>query len=206
MQNFIIQPNQFLKPEIQAFYHSNYSGGAGQWRIEGTVENIICTLKNDITSFSEIALQGAVQYLSNILSTDLPEILHVAKLNSLTVCTVPRAKTNYQPNQLLFKTTVSDVVNRLDGFIDGTGYIIRHTDTRTTHRDRAGYGGNGDLPYPEITKKTCNISNEVRGKNILLIDDLYTETINIDEDAIQALLDNGAQSVIFYAVGKNLHG
>ena len=25
---------------------------------------------------------------------------------------------------------------------------------------------------------------------------------NIDEDAIQALLDNGAQSVIFYAVGK----
>lgn len=35
-----------------------------------------------------------------------------------------------------------------------------------------------------------------------MIDDIYTETVNIDEDAIQALLDNGAQAVVFYAVAK----
>ena len=48
------------------------------------------------------------------------------------------------------------------------------------------------------------ISDLVRGKDIVLIDDLYTKTVNIDEDAIQALHDNGARSVIFYSVGKTL--
>ena len=42
------------------------------------------------------------------------------------------------------------------------------------------------------------------GKDILLIDDIYTKTVNIDEDAIQALLDNGARSVFFYAIGKTV--
>jgi len=64
---------------------------------------------------------------------------------------------------------------------------------------------NGDLPYPGITKKTCSISNEIKGKDILLIDDIYTKTVNVDEDAIQALLDNGAKSVYFYAVVKTIH-
>lgn len=60
------------------------------------------------------------------------------------------------------------------------------------------------MPYPGITKETCIISNDVKGKEILLIDDLYTETINIDEDAIQALIDFGANSVVFYALGKTV--
>ena len=99
---------------------------------------------------------------------------------------------------------VAAAVKDLSGFSDGTNYIIRHTDTRTTHMDKSGYGGDGDLPYPGITKDTCNISSEIKGKDILLIDDLYTKTVNIDEDAIQALLDNGASSVVFYAIGKTL--
>ena len=199
------QQKIFLKQDTRSFYYSDYHGG--NWRTEGTVENVICTLKNDITPFPEDKLKTAVKRLNNILSNDLPEIHRLTELNNLTVCVVPRAKAEnkYQSNQLLFKTTVRDVVNRLNGFSDGTDYIIRHKDTRTTHRDKAGYGGNGALPYSKITKNTCTISNEVKDKNILLIDDLYTKTINIDEDAIQALLDNGAQSVIFYAVGKTVH-
>ncbi len=203
MNNFTIEPNQYLSKSIQAFYNSDYSGGGGGWRIDGTVENIICTLKNDITPFSDNVLQKAVLSLSNILSKDLPEILQLTRLNNLTVCVIPRAKVNYNPNQLLLKSTISNVVDQLDGFSNGTDFIIRHIDTRTTHRNNAGYGGNGDLPYPGITTKTCTISGDVNDKNILLIDDLYTTTINIVEDAIQALLTNGAKSVIFYAVGKN---
>ena len=76
-------------------------------------------------------------------------------------------------------------------------------DTRTTHRDRSGYGGNGPIPYCGITNDTCSISG-VSGHNILLIDDLYTKTVGIDEDAIQALYDNGAAKVLFYAVGKTV--
>ncbi len=70
--------------------------------------------------------------------------------------------------------------------------------------NKSGYGGDGEMPYPGITKDTCIISENIRGKDILLIDDLYTKTINIDEDAIQALLDYGAKSVVFYAVGKTV--
>lgn len=202
MNTLTIEPNEFLSKSIQAFYHSDYYGGGGRWRTDGTVENIICTLKNDITPYSENVLQIATQRLSNILSNDLPEVLKMTKLNNLTVCVIPRAKVNYNPNQLLLKSTIHDVVNRLSGFSNGTDFIKRHTDTRTTHRNRAGYGGNGDMPYPGITTRTCSISNNVKDKDILLIDDLYTGSVNIDEDAIQALLENGAKSVVFYAIGR----
>ena len=88
--------------------------------------------------------------------------------------------------------------------MDGTDYVFRHTDTRTTHLNKSGYGGNGNLPYPGITKETCKLSEKITGKDVLLIDDLYTEDVNIDEDAIQALLDKGANSVVFYSLGKTI--
>ncbi|MBA9077989.1 phosphoribosyltransferase [Rufibacter quisquiliarum] len=210
MNSFTIYPSQdyttgeyFLKREIEGFYHSDYSSG-GQWRVQGTIENIICTLKNDITPYPNDVLIKASQQLEQILLTDLPQITNFTKNNSLTVCVVPRAKVNYSPNQLLFKNTVSRVVNQLSSYINGTSYIIRHTDTKTTHRERGGYGGNGKMPYPNITKDTCQISFEIKGKDVLLVDDLYTKTINIDEDAIQALLDKGANSVMLYVVGKTI--
>lgn len=193
----------FLRQSIDAFYHADYSGG-GQWRVQGTIENIIVTLKNDINPYTTAVLQNASQQLANILLADLRSIPQRIGKSNLTVCVIPRAKVTYNPNQLLFKATVSDVANRLNGFNNGTNYIVRHTDTITTHRHRAGYGGNGKLPYPGITKDTCTISNAVRNKDILLIDDLYTKSVNIDEDAIQALLDKGANSVTFYSVGKTV--
>ncbi|MCB0541814.1 MAG: amidophosphoribosyltransferase, partial [Bacteroidetes bacterium] len=93
---------------------------------------------------------------------------------------------------------------QLPGFIDGSEYIKRVKDTKTTHRARSGHGGNGDMPYPSITLDTCSFSLNVKGKDILLIDDLYTNSVNIDEDAIQALFDKGANSVIFYSIGAKL--
>jgi len=201
MQNFVIKPNDFLKQDIQAFYHTDYFG-----HLRPENPDYINTLKNTYNNFSDSMLNDAVQELRSVLLEDLPQILGEAKLNSLTVCVVPRAKTNYQPNQLLFKTTVRNVVGQLNNFIDGTDYIIRHTNTRTTHLpyNTPNYKNDGRKPYPGITKDTCNISYNVREKNILLIDDLYTRTVNIDEDAIQSLLDNGARFVIFYAVGKTV--
>lgn len=201
MQRFVIQPNGFLTQSTQAFYHTDYVG----YRRQGNPD-YINTLKNTYNSFRISLLNGAAQELRNVLLVDLPQILQTLRLNILTVCVVPRAKTNYQPNQLLFKTTVHDVVNQLNGFSDGTDYVIRHTNTRTTHlpANTPNYNNDGDTPYTGITRATCNISNNVRGENILLIDDLYTKTVNIDEDAIQALLDIGAQSVVFYALGKTV--
>jgi len=204
LHDYYIEFNQYLSKSVKSFYKADYIGGNGRWRQEGTIENIVCTLKHDITPYTQSMLQNTTQELRQILKNDLPEILQHTKINALTVCVVPRAKVNYKSNQLLFKSTVREVVKEMLGFNDGIDFIIRHTDTRTTHRDRAGYGGNGDLPYPGITKNTCTISKEIKGKDVLLIDDLYTKSINIDEDAIQALLDEGANQVFFYSLGRTV--
>ena len=194
-----------LQQNITAFYHGDYLGG-GNWRIPGTIENLICTFKNDITPYPQVTLINAVNKLVQILKVDLPEILRLSGKQKLRVCVIPRAKreNSYRSNQLLLRTTIQSVVQGLNGYIDGIHDIIRHTDTSTTHLARSGNGGSGERPYVGITKDTCNISDEVKEQDVLLIDDLYTKTVNIDEDCIQALLDKGAKSVSFYSIGKTL--
>jgi len=60
------------------------------------------------------------------------------------------------------------------------------------------------MPYVGITKETCSIYPEkIINQNVLLIDDIYTKGVNIDEDCIQALYDNGAANVVFYSIGKS---
>lgn len=208
MIHFKIEPcDRFLTESVDAFYHSDYHGGDPELRNTiGTVENVICMLKNQFKDKNEWNLEKAVEALTNILKTDLPEILRRTGKTSMTVCVVPRAKSEnfYSLRQNLFRKTVSAVVDELGIFLNGTEFILREKDTQTTHLKKSGYGGAGDAPYPGITKDTCSISPEVRGRDILLIDDLYTRTVNIDEDAIQALRDNGAESVVFYAVGRTL--
>lgn len=217
MDQFIIKANESwidtkdkqrtrcLHYDTKAFYHSNYHGG-GNWKINGTIENLICTLKNDRTPYSQQTMMNCVAKLVEILKNDLPIIKLQLGYNKLRVCVVPRAKreSHYNKNQLLFRGSVQFATNSLCGFEDGTHDIIRHTNTRTTHSNISGNGGNGPLPYCGITLETCNISSNIQGKNILLIDDLYTKTIGIDEDAIQALHDKGANNVFFYSVGKTV--
>lgn len=202
MEKFIITPNEFLNENIKAYYRYDYT-------TYGTVGNpdFINHLKNQFGNTSVSTLRNAVNILIKVLQEDLPKLKSLHETN-LTVCVVPRAKAEsyYSDNQKLFKIVVSSVVDKLIGFANGTNYLIRHTNTRTTHLNKSGYGGDGDMPYPGITKETCKISSDVRGKDILLIDDIYTKGVNIDEDAIQALLDNGAKSVIFYAVAKTRKG
>lgn len=194
--------NLFLTQDIIAFYHCDYKGG-GKWKEPGTIENMLCTFKNDIRPYpSQHQLDEARHRLFNILQNDLPQIYQQSPFT--TICVVPRAKSNHTPAQLLFRQTVSEFASIMPNVEDGTEYIVRHTCTKTTHLARTGGGGNGKLPYKGITKDTCLISNKVRGKSILLIDDIYTYGVNIDEDAIQALLDTGAHNVIFYAVGKTI--
>lgn len=195
-----IRPVYFLNREIQAFYHSDYTA----FGAEGNPD-CINQLKNQFGNENVEVLKKGVNDLVKILEEDLPKIRNLYNMD-LTVCVIPRAKADntYSKNQKLFREVISVVVNKLNGYSNGTSYIIRHTNTRTTHMNRSGYGGDGEMPYPGITKDTCHISSEVIGKDILLIDDLYTKTVNIDEDAIQALLDKGAKSVVFYSIGKTV--
>jgi hypothetical protein len=127
-----------------------------------------------------------------LLMTFLKFKIHIGK-NPLTVCVVPRAKADntYNPNQLFFKAGVRNAVIALgNNFVDGTNYIqdILIQKQHTFAKPIEGYNNDGSVPYVGITNATCNISDNVIGKDILLIDDIYTRTVNIDEDAIQALL------------------
>ncbi len=203
MTPFTIEQNGFLKQNIQGFYHTHFGGVDLP-----NNPNFLYKLKNDPHhNWTTEHLKTAIAEFANILIDDLPKVQSHLGISSLTVCVVPRSKAdkNYSQNQLLFKATVKHIVNKL-GLIDGTDYITRHTNTKTTHLKKPieGFNNDGDLPYIGITNATCNISDSVNGKDILLIDDIYTKTVNIDEDAIQTLLNKGAKSVAFYAIGNTV--
>lgn len=203
MNNFIIVSNEYLKVNIQAYYGHDYT-------TFGTYGNpdFINHLKNTFNNTHYSILQDSQREIFKILHEDLPQIINIHKDVNLIVCVIPRAKaeSNYSYGQMLFRNAISSVVNDISNLANGTSYIIRKINTRTTHMDKSGRGGDGEMPYVGITKATCEISGDVCGKDILLIDDIYTFGVNIDEDAIQALLDVGAKSVIFYSVAKTYKG
>lgn len=201
MEVLEIQQNEYLKNNVDAFFHGYHRN----WN--DTRVGYINTLKNDNGTFTDLrkefgyTLTGAQKKLYEALEEDLPIIAKKSKVK-YTICVVPRSKcnSNYNQTQLLFMNTVKKfVLNNFNTFHDGTNYITRIIDTPTTHITK-------DYNSIDIgiTKRTCNISNNVRGKDILLIDDIYTKSVNIDEDAIQALFDNGANSVTLYVLGKTI--
>ena len=199
MKEFKILSNEYLSVDIRAFYREAYLG----YKRLGNPD-YLNVLKNTYNKEAKDILLSAENDLRKALIEDLPQVLESLKLQNITACVVPRAKVRYYVNQWLFKSTVQFVVGQLMGFSDGTNYIRRRTNTKTTHlkNNTPNYINDGSEPYPGITTQTCDISDKVMGKNILLIDDIYTATVNIDEDAIQALINSGAKSVAFYAVGK----
>ena len=205
MTPFTIEQNNYLTQDIQAFYHTDFGGT----QLPNN-PNFLYKLKNDPHhNWTDYRLQEAQHEFLRVLLNDLPEVLRQINKTPLTICVVPRAKAenSYNQNQLLFKATVRIAINRLgNNFIDGTNYIVRHINTKTTHirQPIEGYVNDGSVPYVGITNATCNISDNVIGKDILLIDDIYTRTVNIDEDAIQSLIDKGANSVSFYAIGRTV--
>lgn len=205
MTTFTIVQNNYLSQNIQAFYHTDFGGT----QLPNN-PNFLYKLKNDPHHNWPVSrLQEAQQEFLSVLLIDIPEISRQINKNPLLICVVPRAKAEntYNANQLLFKATIRNAINQLgNNFIDGTNLIERHTNTKTTHirQPIENFNNDGLMPYIGITNATCNISNDIIGKDILLIDDIYTRTVNIDEDAIQSLLDKGANSVTFYAIGKTV--
>jgi hypothetical protein len=41
MQQFTIQPNEYLNRSIQSYWHQDYEGGGEKWKIPDTIENVI---------------------------------------------------------------------------------------------------------------------------------------------------------------------
>lgn len=200
MHKFTINPNNFLAMKIKGYYHQIYTG----YR-QPDNPDFLNVLKNTFDKESPRILFDAGKKVIEILKSDIPKIIRENNMpNCMCVC-VPRAKAlkSYSNLQLMFKKAVSVATNSIYGVIDGTDCIRRVKNTFTTHlRNATTIPNDGDKPYPGITVNTCEIDkNRIMNQNIILIDDIYTINVNIDEDCIQALLNNGARNVIFYSIG-----
>jgi len=203
MEKFTVKSNRCLKKDTQGFYSVDYV----RFGHEGNPD-YINILKNDFASNGRLELVQAQKKLQEVLVQDLPKVFQEVG-NNVTVCVVPRSKklTNYPYEKLLFLKTIQETLaSFFPDMKDGTGLITRVKDTKTTHfKNKPEYAGEGEMPYCGIALDTCKFSDDIKGKNILLIDDIYTKTVNIDEDMIQALLDKGAKSVAFYAVAYTVY-
>lgn len=193
--------NTILKHKVEAYYQMDYV----RW---GTPNNpsFINELKNQDGKTPQSSLLQSATELKTILYGDLLQIYVGNRLESLTICVIPRAKKEeyYQEQQKMFRSSIAEVISLLNNnechIEDGTKYILRHKDTPTTHLGETDC--NGRKTYEGITQDTCKINPRIANKDILLIDDIYTKNVNIDEDAIQTLYQNGANKVIFYSVAR----
>lgn len=205
LRKHIIRRNDYLSHDVRAYFSRYYWGYSKPQN-----PDFINILKNQFGNNPPTELKDAYMQLAKYLYRDISCIHDIVGFEELTVVAIPRAKAEsmYQTNQQLFRNCIQNVVPILRNkknlsIVDGTQFIIRHTNTKTTHLSKNEIVENdGEMPYVGITKNTCTISDQVAGKDILLIDDIYTAGVNIDEDAIQALYDKGAKSVTFYSVCK----
>lgn len=195
LNEFIIKNNNYLQSEIKGFYHTDYKS----YHALGNPD-YLNVLKNQFGDTPLSQLEQAASELKGVLNTNIPIIKERLNYDTLTIVLAPRAKANQEDWYQQLRKSVSDwcTEHANEGFENGCNYIIRHTDTPTTH-----LGEKGDI-YPGIIKDTCNISAEIEGKNILFVDDIYTFGVNIDEDSLQTILDNKPRTLTFYSVAKTL--
>ncbi len=157
MEQFEISKNEYLKQEINAYYHAVYTKMGNPENpnylndLKNTYGKPEATDDKDWAKREQKKLDNAVKKLDEVLKMDLPNILKKVEFDSLSVCVVPRSKAEsiYKPNQLLFKSTVQSVIQGLSGFNDYTNCIIRTKNTKTTHLSEStpNYNNDGDNPY-----------------------------------------------------------
>lgn len=165
-----------MTKDINAFFHLEYFG----FRKEKNPD-FINLLKNTFDNESDIILKRSIEW-AQFYFNDLFKSLTAKHLNiEIVVVMVPRAlaETQYTNAQRGFKLALQQAIKSCNNknIIDGVDLIKRVVSTQTTHLQFSEYHqGQGDLPYVGITKDTCSIdSNRIKGKNIILIDDIYTK-------------------------------
>ena len=203
-----ISQNDFLDRNLKLYWRYNYisSNFIGGSVKDQQMSEDIRTLKNQFRDKKINFLQSCYQRIRADVDEGLQILvkqLAVTRLPCVAVA-VPRSKATFCDDQLYLIKAISDAIT-LNGMENGAYFIQRHSDTKTTHLMNTKIGDmnkTGDAPYPGITGRTCNLDGDVRGKNVILIDDIYTGGVNVDEDCAQFLFDNGARNVVLYALCK----
>lgn len=191
-----IGKNRFLGRVVKIYCHARYYG----FHSDVNTIAFVNFLKNDLRTFTHLVPASELE-AAQVLANDLAGLTRM--YGPLTVCGIPRSKREsvYPVEKMGLKRAIRRAVLGNSMLSDGLDYIIRHTDTLCTHRSRWGYGGAGEAPRPGLLRDTCTLSPAIAGKNIVLVDDIYTPGVGIDEDGVQALFDAGAKNVILYTFG-----
>lgn len=185
------------KTEVHGYFHDEYYGmSSPDNRIR-----FVNVLKNDLQQFSQEQILDSEKRLAAAIHADLAWITRT--YGALTLVGVPRSKSeeSYPWAKMGLKRALRRAVSENALLSDGLDFIVRHTDTLCTHRSYWGYGGLGEGPRPGLLTDTCRLASGLVGCDVLLVDDIYTPNCGIDEDAMAAVLNAGARSVVFYAVG-----
>lgn len=196
MLHGIIGNDAFLDRDVDLFFHAHYYGF---YSSENTLK-YINYLKNDRRGFDNLISQSEDK-AAMVLAADLSELVEL--YGPLTVCGIPRSKREnaYPPEKMGLKRAVRKAIAMNPLLSDGMDYIVRYANTRCTHLGYSGGGGDGEGPRPGLMRDTCHLSSAIAGKSIVLVDDIYTTGVGIDEDGVQALFDAGAKSVVMYTFG-----
>lgn len=218
LNRHIIRSNDFLSVPTEGFFRHNYYSFYSNRDDHPYHLN---TLKNDFNREKESKLSQAYRKLYVELSQDLlcilrelqkriqncssieelPQEYYATLRKRIVVTAVPRSKplSYYYQNQTLFYSCLNEVLqNSSFNFENGIKYIERRQLTPASHLNK------GLRINPGTTLETCCISREIQGRIVILVDDIYTRTINIDEDAIQALYEYGAELIVLYTVARTV--
>ena len=192
--------NTFLSVPISAFFHDFYVSKANGGSL---FSELILDIKSRATD-------DVKNRVANIVREDLKKILTLNFYKERTVCilVVPRSKPDsfWRDEELQFRNAVMIAIKDLQNVVDGTNAIKRIVETKTTHLAHLDIStNNGPTPYPGITQNTCELSMDVNQRDIILVDDIYTENKGVDEDCIQFLLNKKAKSVSLYTLGMTKH-
>jgi hypothetical protein len=205
LDKFVIRANNFLSKSIVGFCNSELYDAKYLKN-----PNFLQILKNDYNNEPHTKLLSSRNDVMEVLMNDLPLIpLTFLENNKKWLCVnVPRAKciNNYRPEQLMFLDALKKTLEKLIPFNDGTDFLIRQINTKTTHylEPMVNFKNDGPEPYPGITKDTCYIDTiNLKGEYVLLIDDIYHPNINVVEDCIQALFDAGVTDIVFCAITRS---
>ncbi len=208
MKQYELTRGNFLREPVQGYSHGSYVKRGNDdpaLSHERDVSEAVRILKNTYGREQDAKLTQAKNVVQEQVRRDLDHLIARLNLEHPVVVCAPRSKADFLEKQLLFQSAVSNASQELEGVEDGAFYIKRIENTKTTHLKNTRKGdlsGDGDLPYPGITEETCDLLGDVQDKTVILVDDIYTKTVNIDEDCCQFLLDHGASDVLLYTLCK----
>lgn len=210
--HFNIENNRFININIDAYSHGLYIPYKSNYA--GELTNLILDLKGSTVCDINISRLKASQIIQNDLDFIINSFEKYHRFRPVVVA-MARAKPDsfYKENELQFRPSISMAVsnssiklkNNDSWPIDGVYYINRVKETQTTHLANSGIlNNNGSPPYPGITKDTCILNGNLNNQYVILVDDIYTPNVGIDEDCIQFLYNNGAREVILYTLGLTI--